>query len=297
MIGGIRFRQRHGSWRILAVGLVCAAMSAQAQDTGQAQQEPAPYPEFTFKRITVAPSGTGKRISVQIDPDEQARILAVTPKAEPRVAEETVDAGEAPRASGALDWFWQTVSPAVSASRPGRLAEALGALDGAPQGAGAPTPNLQMLRGIVAEHGPQLLVSSVGTQVSPALALAVMAVESAGKVDAVSAAGAQGLMQLMPDTAAAFDVEDSFDPAQNIKGGIAVLNELMQQFERDPILVLAAYNAGPGAVRDHEGVPPFAETRDYVPKVLSAWQVTRLMCQTPPELISDGCVFAPIPSG
>ena len=84
---------------------------------------------------------------------------------------------------------------------------------------------------------------------------------------------------------------------KNITGGIAGLNELMQQFERDPILVLAAYNAGPGAGRDHEGVPPFAETRDYVPKVLSAWQVTRLMCQTPPELISDGCVFTPIPSG
>lgn len=127
---------------------------------------------------------------------------------------------------------------------------------------------------------------------SPALVLAVIAVESAGKVDAVSGAGAQGLMQLMPATAERFGVEDSLIPAENILGGVKYLNWLMDEFDRDPILVLAGYNAGEGSVRTYEGVPPFEETRDYVPKVLAAFQVARGLCQTPPELITDGCVFA-----
>lgn len=65
----------------------------------------------------------------------------------------------------------------------------------------------------------------------------------------------------------------------------------MGEFEDDPILVLAGYNAGEGSVRKYNGVPPFAETRDYVPKVLAAFQVARGLCLTPPQLISDGCVF------
>ena len=65
----------------------------------------------------------------------------------------------------------------------------------------------------------------------------------------------------------------------------------MQSFNRDPVMVLAAYNAGEGAVAANNGVPPFAETRDYVPKVLAAWQVAQGLCLTPPELVSDPCVF------
>ncbi|MFT6912329.1 MAG: soluble lytic murein transglycosylase-like protein, partial [Paracoccaceae bacterium] len=81
------------------------------------------------------------------------------------------------------------------------------------------------------------------------------------------------------------------DPAQNIKGGVAYLNWLMGAFDRDPLMVLAAYNAGENAVTRHGGVPPYPETRDYVPKVLAAWTVARGLCATPPELVSDGCVF------
>lgn len=126
---------------------------------------------------------------------------------------------------------------------------------------------------------------------SPALVLAVIAVESAGKSDAVSRVGATGLMQLMPDTASRFGVTDSLVPAHNIAGGVKYLDWLMQEFGNDPILVLAGYNAGEGNVRNHQGVPPFAETRDYVPKVLAAFQVASGLCQTRPQLISDGCVF------
>ena len=89
-----------------------------------------------------------------------------------------------------------------------------------------------------------------------------------------------------------FGVTDSLDPTDNIKGGVAYLDWLMGEFDRDPILVLAGYNAGEGAVRTHEGVPPYAETRVYVPKVLAAWQIARGLCMTPPELVTDGCVFS-----
>jgi hypothetical protein len=103
--------------------------------------------------------------------------------------------------------------------------------------------------------------------------------------------GDQGLMQLMPATAARFGVNDSMDAAQNIKGGVAYLGWLLDRFGNDPVLVLAGYNAGEGNVQRYEGVPPFAETMDYVPKVLAAWQVAKGLCQTPPDLITDGCVF------
>ncbi|MDH5452014.1 MAG: lytic transglycosylase domain-containing protein, partial [Paracoccaceae bacterium] len=93
-------------------------------------------------------------------------------------------------------------------------------------------------------------------------------------------------------TAERFGVEDSVDAGQNIKGGVAYLDWLMKEFNRDPVMVLAAYNAGENAVKSNGGVPPYAETRAYVPKVLAAWAVARGLCITPPELTTDGCVFA-----
>jgi soluble lytic murein transglycosylase-like protein len=99
-------------------------------------------------------------------------------------------------------------------------------------------------------------------------------------------------MQLIPATADRFGVNDAKDPEQNIDGGVAYLDWLMKEFENDPLMVLAAYNAGENAVKSAGGVPPYAETRDYVPKVLAAWAVARGLCLTPPELVTDGCVFA-----
>ena len=119
----------------------------------------------------------------------------------------------------------------------------------------------------------------------------MISVESSGRADAVSGAGAEGLMQLMPATAARFGVNDSMVPEDNIKGGVAYLDWLLGQFDGDPILALAGYNAGEGAVQRSEGVPNYAETRDYVPKVLAAFSVAKGLCNTPPVLISDGCVF------
>lgn len=182
--------------------------------------------------------------------------------------------------------------PLRADSRPGRLQDAILLLGQAPQGAGVPVPRIQGLQDIAAAHGRDILAATVGTRVSPALVLAVIAVESGGRADAVSGAGAQGLMQLMPDTAARFGVADPLVAGDNIRGGVAYLDWLMERFDGDPILVLAGYNAGEGSIRDNLGVPPFAETRAYVPKVLAAWTVARGLCVTPPELMSDGCVFS-----
>lgn len=97
---------------------------------------------------------------------------------------------------------------------------------------------------------------------------AVIRVESDYNPGAVSHAGAEGLMQLMPATGARMGVRDSFDPRQNILGGARYLRVLANTFEGDLILTIAAYNAGEGAVIRHEGIPPYDETRRYVERVL-----------------------------
>lgn len=97
---------------------------------------------------------------------------------------------------------------------------------------------------------------------------AVMRVESNFYADAVSGDGAMGLMQLMPGTADSMGVVDPFDPRQNVLGGARFLRVLANKLQGDLVLTVAAYNAGPGAVRRHGGVPPYAETQRYVRKVL-----------------------------
>jgi hypothetical protein len=242
--------------------------------------------DFTFRRIPVAPAESGPRITVQIDPEEQARRLAPRPVAPVFTPGE----GETRPVSSSLSWFWTRV-PVAREATTGRFQLAMEALRNPPEGTSAPQPRMQHLQDIAQRHGPHILMATVGTQISPALALAVISVESAGRADAVSHANAQGLMQLIPATAARFGVEDPFDPGQNIRGGVAYLDWLMNEFDRDIVLALAGYNAGEGAVRRNNGVPPFAETRDYVPKVLAAWTVARGLCTTQPELPTDGCVF------
>lgn len=105
---------------------------------------------------------------------------------------------------------------------------------------------------------------------APHLVLAVMATESNFNPWALSPKNAQGLMQLIPDTAARFHVRRPTDPAQNIRGGMAYLQWLLAYFQGDLALVLAAYNAGERAVDRYRGVPPYAETRQYVQRILLA---------------------------
>ena len=108
--------------------------------------------------------------------------------------------------------------------------------------------------------------------VDPALVRAMMKQESGGNPNAVSPAGAGGLMQLMPATARRFGVQNRFDPAQNIAGGVKYLAWLLERFKGDKTKAVAAYNAGEGAVDKYGGVPPYRETRDYVSKVMGNYQ-------------------------
>jgi len=100
------------------------------------------------------------------------------------------------------------------------------------------------------------------------LLAAVVHAESGGKADAVSRAGAQGLMQLMPATASELGVGNSFAPEENIGGGSAYLDQLLTRYHDNIALALAAYNAGPAAVDRYHGIPPFVETRAYVARVI-----------------------------
>jgi soluble lytic murein transglycosylase-like protein len=102
------------------------------------------------------------------------------------------------------------------------------------------------------------------------LVLAIIEAESNFDIVALSPKNAKGLMQLIPDTAARFNVRNPYDPAQNIRGGTAYLRWLLAYFEGDVTLVAAAYNAGEGTVERYRGVPPYVETRAYVRKIVDA---------------------------
>lgn len=264
-----------------AVCLYLPAFSGVAETQGAS-------PSFSAKRIGV-PAPGARKLNVQIDPEAQRAALAALPRSGPVPPLEEPEPGVLPGpAADPFGWFWNQVSPALAAAGPGRLPGAMEAVLGRSD---LPQPRLADLQRIARANGSEILRATIGTKVSPALVLAVISVESAGRAQAVSHAGAQGLMQLMPATARRFGVADSLKPQENIAGGVKYLDWLMAEFDGDPILVLAGYNAGEGAVRDHAGVPPYAETRGYVPKVLAAYQVARGLCRTPPELLSDGCVF------
>ncbi|MDT4290199.1 transglycosylase SLT domain-containing protein [Methylomonas sp. MO1] len=128
-----------------------------------------------------------------------------------------------------------------------------------------PNPKRELVEAWVKEIAPIY-------SIDPQLIMAVIQAESAFNPSALSGKNAQGLMQLIPATAERFGVKDSWNPIQNIKGGTAYLHWLLRHFEGKVDLVLAAYNAGEGAVERYQGIPPYQETRNYVKQILAAYQ-------------------------
>jgi soluble lytic murein transglycosylase-like protein len=107
-------------------------------------------------------------------------------------------------------------------------------------------------------------------RLEPQLVLSIIETESGFDTVALSPKNAKGLMQLIPETAARFGVRNAYDPAQNIRGGMAYLRWLLAYFEGDVSLVAAAYNAGEATVERYRGVPPYLETLTYVRKILTS---------------------------
>ena len=249
---------------------------------------------FTLKRLKVEKRPLGNRINVQIGPEEDYYKNLHKKKQEAAAARAkrvAVVAAKPATTTDFSEWFWTEISPALSDAASGRMALALQSLQKSPDKMSALSPDPSHLQKLADSYGTNILMATLGKKVSPAFVLAVIGVESSGRTDAVSAAGAVGLMQLVPATADRFNVTDSTDPQQNINGGAAYLEWLLKEFNNDPLLALAGYNAGENAVKQHGGVPPYAETRAYVPKVVAAWQVARALCMTPPKHVTDGCVF------
>jgi membrane-bound lytic murein transglycosylase MltF len=131
------------------------------------------------------------------------------------------------------------------------------------------------------ELNPLIESAAQKSGVDAQLVRAVIEKESAGRPCALSASGAQGLMQLMPDTADDFEVDDPFDPKQNVEAGAKLLKSLLNRYNNDASLALSAYNAGPSRVDEAGGVPPIPETTDYVTEILKKLNFLKPKAETP----------------
>lgn len=125
--------------------------------------------------------------------------------------------------------------------------------------------------------------ASARTQVDADFIASVIRAESGNNPHAVSRKGAQGLMQLMPGTASKLGVKNSFDPAENVDGGVRYLRELLLLYNNDMAKALAAYNAGPQRVQQYKGVPPYRETHAYVTRVINDYNRKKLAQHKPAQ--------------
>ncbi len=193
-----------------------------------------------------------------------------------------------PRTVQAQSWFWQEVPAGIEG---GSRAGAMRVIETARTKGRRLFGSKARFQKVLGRWRPEIEAAARHGKVSEALLVAVIMVESGGNPNAISPAGARGLAQLMPGTARRYGVRDIFDPAQNVKGSAAYLSDLIKMFSGDLVLALAAYNAGEGAVKRYKGVPPYRETRAYVPKVLAAFQMAGTFCASPPRAARRRCQF------
>ncbi len=196
-----------------------------------------------------------------------------------------------PAASAAASWFWKAVPPQISSEDGIGRAGAIAVVRDANRRGVGRFGSSAMAKRVAKQWLTEINQAARGAKVSEALLIALMMVESGGNPRAVSPAGARGLAQLMPGTARRYGVDDVFNPAQSLRGGAAYLSELLDMFDGDIVLALAAYNSGENAVLRFKGVPPYAETRAYVPRVLSAFLVASELCRRPPRHPRRRCVL------
>ena len=198
----------------------------------------------------------------------------------------------APAPAAAYGWFWGVVPPAIGEDGRAQRAGAMSVVRDANNRGVGRFGSAAMARRIALQYRQEIDRAARRARVSEALLIAIVMVESGGNPGAVSPAGAQGLAQLMPGTARRYGVRNVFDPNQNLQGGAAYLSDLLKLYGDDMILALAAYNSGEHTVSRYRGVPPFAETRAYVPRVLSAFLTASELCRRPPRSARRRCALA-----
>lgn len=251
---------------LTVVGILAFDFSESTAEAGLLKNGVRPGDRSKMHIVRRPRAGTRKRIYA---PGERQPNAKPRGQAKPRAAKQRYKQRHA--------WFWKVHSPAMGAAGPDRWQKTLATMRQR-RAAGKGLLRTSDAQAIMAKYHVAVTKAAAINNISEGVLAAVIIVESSGKPKAVSPKGAQGLMQLIPATAKRFGVSDSFDPDQNILGGSTYLNWLMDEFERDPLLALAAYNAGENSIYKHKGVPPYAETRDYIVKVMDAIVALEEIC-------------------
>jgi hypothetical protein len=173
--------------------------------------------------------------------------------------------------------------PIISRGRSNHGRRLSSPLSPSPQPLSQPAPQLSPLPDTAL--APLIVKHAQEQGIDPSLVRLVIQKESGFNPQAVSPKGAMGLMQLMPGTASMLGVQDPFNPEQNINGGVRYLKHCLERFNNDVCLALAAYNAGPENVAKHRGVPPFAETRNYVANIMREYTGQPVDMPAPPSIL------------